>query len=106
MFSILKNHFAILRGNPNPDVDTQAMIAPALAAIHNVIQDYNGEELEELLQQAPAPDMEPSHGEATGNLAEGPARTAEQHEADTRRDKIANNMWLQYRAELQRRGLE
>ena len=49
MFSILKNCFAILRGNPNLDIDTQAMIALALAAIHNIIQDYNEEELEELL---------------------------------------------------------
>jgi hypothetical protein len=100
MFSILKNHLAILRSNPNLDIDIQAMIALALAAIHKVIQDYDEEELEALLQQAPAADMEPSHSEATGNLAEGPARTAERCEADTRRDEIANNMWLQYRAEL------
>ena len=37
IFGILKNCFTILRANPNLDVDTQAQIAPALAAIHNFI---------------------------------------------------------------------
>ena len=44
-------------------------------------------------------------GERTGDLAEGPARTAERQQAENRRDEIAESMWVQYRAELQRRGL-
>jgi hypothetical protein len=38
--------------------------------------------------------------EVTGDLAEGPARTSEWQQADSRRDHIAAEMWAQYRAEL------
>jgi DDE superfamily endonuclease len=106
IFGILKNRFAILRGNPNLDVDTQAQIAPALAAIHNFIREYDDEEIEDLLQQYDADRAaEPSNHEATGDLAQGPARTAERQAADARRDQIANNMWQQYREELRRRDM-
>ena len=37
IFGILKNRLGILQSNPNLDVDTQAKLAPALAAIHNII---------------------------------------------------------------------
>jgi hypothetical protein len=107
IFGILKNRFAILRHNPNLDVDTQAEIPPALAAIHNFIREYDGEELEDLLHQDDADRAtESSHHEATGDLAQGPARTAERKAADTRRDRIANEMWHQYKAELRRRGIK
>ena len=43
-------------------------IPPALAAIHNFIREYNGEELEDLLHQDDADGAtEPSHHEATGD---------------------------------------
>jgi hypothetical protein len=36
----------------------------------------------------------------TGDLAVGPARAAERALADGKRDGIAQNMWIQYQAEL------
>ena len=106
IFGILKNRFAILRSNPHLDVDTQARLAPALAAIHNVIREYDDEEIQDLLDEDTADDeRDGESSEATGDLAEGPARTSERQQADSRRDRIAAEMWAQYRAELRRRGI-
>ena len=107
IFCYLKNQFGILRSNPNLDVDTQAKLAPALAAIHNVIREYDGVDMQALLDEYDVEDGrgagEPS--ERAGNLAEGPARTAERQQADIRRTRIANEMWQQYQTELCRRNL-
>ena len=78
MFGILKNHFAILRSNPNLDVDIQAKLAPALAAIHNLIRKYDAEDIQELLNHEAADQATlPEHSVNTRDLALGPARTAE-----------------------------
>jgi hypothetical protein len=108
IFGILKNRFGILRSNPNLDVDTQAKIAPALAAIHNVIRDYDSADLQALLNEYDndGPGVQVGgHSEGTGNLAQGPARSVERRQADDRRDRIAGEMWQQYQAELQRRNI-
>ena len=104
IFGILKNRFGILRCNPNLDVDTQAKLAPALAAIHNVIREYDETDIQSLLDEYvdDGPVGEPSEG--TGELAQGPARTGERRQADNRRDRIADQMWRQYQAELGRRN--
>jgi hypothetical protein len=97
-----------LRSNPNLDVDTQAKIAPALAAIHNVIRDYDSADLQALLNEYDndGPGVQVGgHSEGTGNLAQGPARSVERRQADDRRDRIAGEMWQQYQAELQRRNI-
>ena len=46
---------------------------------------------------------EPNEG--AGNLAQGPARSAERRQADDRRTRIADEMWQQYQAELHRRNI-
>ena len=104
IFGILKNRFGILRSNPNLDVDTQAKLAPALAAIHNVIREYDETDVQSLLNEYidDSPVGEPSEG--TGELAQGPARTGERRQADNRRDRIADEMWRQYQTELRRRN--
>jgi hypothetical protein len=106
IFGILKNRFAILRSNPNLDVDTQAKLAPALAAIHNVIREYDDIDIMALLDEDVDYNSgieEPSAG--AGDLAQGPARTAERRQSDARRDRIAGEMWQQYQAELRRRNM-
>ena len=116
IFGILKNRFGILRCNPNLDVDVQAKIAPALAAIHNVIREYDNADIEALLNEydddgphvplvAAEGVGEPNIGHGVGDLAEGPARTAERRRADDRRNHIADEMWQQYQAELHNRNL-
>jgi hypothetical protein len=106
IFGILKNRFAILRSNPNLDVDTQAKLAPALAAIHNVIREYDDIDIMAQLDEDVDYNSgieEPSAG--AGDLAQGPARTAERRQSDARRDRIAGEMWQQYQAELHRRNM-
>ena len=108
IFGILKNRFGILRSNPNLDVDTQAKLAPALAAIHNVIREYDAADMQDLLDEYHDVDDGPrvgEHSQGAGNLALGPARSAERRQADTRRANIANEMWQQYQAELRRRNM-
>ena len=95
-----------MRGNPHLDVDTQAKVAPVLAAIHNFIREYDEEKIADLLQQDGAESDGATGPSNHGDLAQGPARTAEQHAADARRDQIATDMWQQYRRELRRRGME
>lgn len=96
-----------MRSNPNLDVDTQAKLAPALAAIHNVIREYDNVDIQALLDEHA--DDGPGVGEPTsggvGNLAQGPARSAERQQADVRRTRIANEMWQQYQEELRRRNI-
>jgi hypothetical protein len=96
-----------LRSNPNLDVDTQAKLAPALAAIHNVIREYDDSDMEALLNEYidDEPGLGGEHNEGTGNLAEGPARSAERRQADGRRARITDEMWQQYQAELRRRNV-
>jgi hypothetical protein len=97
-----------LRSNPNLDVDIQAKLAPALAAIHNIIREYDGADMEALLNEYDDDLDVPGVGEpnvGTGNLAQGPARTAERRQADDRRARIAGEMWQQYQAELHRRNM-
>jgi DDE superfamily endonuclease len=101
IFGILKNHFAILRSSPDLSMDAQARITPALAAIHNVIWKYDTGEIDRFIDDI---DDSVEPGECTGDLAEGPARTAERRQADNRRDRIADSMWAQYQEVFQERG--
>ena len=41
MFGILKNRFVILRHNPDLAPDIQARLPAALAALHNIICEYD-----------------------------------------------------------------
>jgi hypothetical protein len=104
MFGILKNWFAILRCNPDLAPDIQAHLPVALAALHNVICEYNQDDLEDFLnnldfadQGFDEMDLQPR---GKGELADGPPRQAEKRDADERRDKIAKCMWIQYQAVL------
>ena len=49
MFGILKNRFAILRRNPDLASDIQARLPAALAALHNIIREYDQDDLEDFL---------------------------------------------------------
>ena len=49
MFGILKNRFTILKHNPDLAPDIQACLPPALVAVHNIICDYDRDDLDDLL---------------------------------------------------------
>jgi hypothetical protein len=98
IFGVLKRRFRILVYPAEISMDFQARIPAALAAIHNFIRIHDPNDLEGFLE---ADDAE--RGFFAGELAEGQTRTAEKRRANTRRDRIAAEMWEQYQAELRRR---
>lgn len=104
IFGIIKKRWAILTRPPQYDMDTQARILPALAALHNFILDHDNEDLEEYRhvsddQRGTYPD--PS---LFGTLATEIVDRAEQIRADARRDRIAQEMWDEYLTLLELRG--
>jgi hypothetical protein len=108
MFGILKNRFAILRRNPDLAPNIQARLPAALAALHNIIREYDQDDLEDFLDNSEFADqdfdeMDLQPGDE-GELADGPPRRAEKRDADERRDDIAEHMWIQYQAVLASRG--
>lgn len=108
MFGILKNRFAILRRNPDLATDIQARLPAALAALHNIIREYDQADLEDFLDDSEFADHDIDEMDLQprneGVLADGPPRRAEKRDADMRRDEIAERMWIQYQAVLASRG--
>jgi hypothetical protein len=92
IFGILKARFTILTSRPRYNLDIVARLPAALAALHNFIRIHDPNEIGDFLQD---PDLEPGPGHM-GELADGFPNAAERHEANTRRDEIAQAMWIQY----------
>ena len=99
IFGILKRRFQILHLPPEYGMDVQALIPPALAALHNFIRDYDPEEIHNYDDEA----LDIQMGlppEPAGELGAGPATSEERARASERRDKIAADMWEQYQRYL------
>ena len=101
IFGILKRRFRILQLPPEYNMDVQAMIPPALAALHNFIREYDPDEIhmydeDELLDLHP--NLEP-----VGELGTGRVTPDETVRAKQRRDDIADAMWEQYQHYLEGR---
>ena len=112
MFGILKRHFRILLIPPEYDMTIQALIPPALAALHNFIRQFDPEEIhiyddddddddDESLEFQVAP-----HPEVVGELGRGTVTPVETTRANWRRDEIAYNMWEQYEVYLASHGAD
>ena len=71
----------------------QARLPAALAAIHNFIRDQDPLDIEG--NEDP---IDPDPGARTGELAQGLLRAAKRERANSRRDNIAQQMWVQYQA--------
>jgi hypothetical protein len=98
IFGVLKRCFRILVYPPEIDMDYQACLPAALAAIHNFICIHGPDELSNFEK---VEDLQPG---MQGNLATGEARRAERVQTDMRCDNIANAMWAQYQGEVQQQG--
>jgi hypothetical protein len=84
-------------------MDVQSRLPPALAALHNFIHEHDPDDLAEYDDiEDPQPGVR-KNLEAVGELARGIPRAAERNGAVTRRDQIAQMMWVQYQEELERR---
>jgi hypothetical protein len=100
IFGILKWHFQILHLPPEYGMDVQALIPPALVALHNFICDFDPKEIHDYDDEA----LDLQMGlppEPAGELETGPATLAERSRANERRDKIAADMWEQYQPYLE-----
>ena len=102
IFGVLKCCFHILQLPPEYDMSTQALIPPALAALHNFIREYDPEEIHLYNDDDDEPfDLEIStHPESVGELGTGIVTPDERNRANERRDKIAADMWEQYQIYL------
>ncbi len=85
-------------------MDIQAQIPPALAALHNFIQEWDPEEIH-VYGDDELPDFQVyPHPEHVGELAIGLVTSHERVQANERRDKIASDMWEQYQHYLESRA--
>ena len=83
-------------------MDVQARLPPALAAVHNFIWKYDSSDITDFDD---VEDPQPrTCGEgpvaAEGQLAGGLPEVAERRQANERWGRIAQEMWVQYQAEL------
>jgi hypothetical protein len=98
IFGILKNQFAILQHNPSLRPGIQAHLPAAFAAIHNVICEYDADEILLCLGELEVPEdinideLDLEAVEHKEELAMGPPNAAEKRRADERRDSIAERM--------------
>ncbi len=87
---------------PEYSIETQAKIIPALAALHNFINEHDPDDMDMDLaphaQEHPVwhPSREPS--ENTVNTVPSDISEEERDRAVARRDRIARNMWNDYQA--------
>jgi len=103
IFGILKRRFRILLLPPDYDMTIQALIPPALAALHNFIRQYDPEEINAYEGEVADPQLNYQDQDHPGVLVTGPATSDETHRANERRDRIAGEMWEQYQDYLQHR---
>jgi hypothetical protein len=85
-------------------MEIQVKIPPALCALHNFIRHHDPTDIEDY-------DEGPHHGVGLeleegdyGELSTGSVDTPERERARTRRDQIANDMWVQYQQGLHSGG--
>ncbi|KIJ09148.1 hypothetical protein PAXINDRAFT_87885, partial [Paxillus involutus ATCC 200175] len=102
IFGVLKHQWRILQLAPEYSMAIQARIPAALCAIHNFIRNDDPDIFEwDFLGDL----VEIDHDVGWGTLAEGPSDAAERRRADTRRDRIAEDMWADYLDEHRRWSL-
>lgn len=98
----------ILRCNPNLTPYIQACLSLALAALHNVICEYDQDDQDDFLDDSDFADQDFDEMilelRDAGELANGPPRQSEKRDADERQNEIAEHMWIQCQAVLASRG--
>ena len=113
IFGVFKCQFSVFKTAPEYPIDMQAMLVPALAAVHNFVGIHDRDQ-DNFTDQtnSTAPMRAGSAGTETQReprvISEaelGFNVTAEEKQrANERRDRIARQMWVGYQAELRRRG--
>lgn len=104
IFGVIKGRWEILTRPPEYDMDVQARVLPALAALHNFILKHDVEEREDVLDTDLEDPNPGTRGGDFGTLADGATTTQEKTRSELRRDTIAQEMWESYQELLQDRG--
>ena len=89
-------------------MDIQAHFPPALAALHNFIRKHDPDDIadfDNIDDPQPGARAEGPAAAEEGQLAEGLPRAAERRQTNERRDRIVQEMWVQYQTELSRCNL-
>lgn len=107
---MLKAKWAVLTGPPEYNMEIQARVPPAMAALHNFILKHDSAEWDDILDVG-ANDPNPGTcgqdaNNNVGQLAVGLADHAEKAHSEARRDDIAAAMWESYQALLLEQGEE
>lgn len=113
IFGVYKREFAVFKTAPEYPMDIQAMLVPALSAIHNYVGIHDPDSHRNLefqieacsasnnsnsSQEPATPQVQISEQELGLNITQ-----EERQQAAHRRDMIAEKMWVDYLAELERR---
>lgn len=112
IFGVFKRQFSIFKTAPEYPIDMQAMFIPALAAVHNFVGIHDRDR-DNSTDQTNSRSLTRA-GSLTGGTPEPRVITEEElgfnvtaeekQRATERRDRIAKQMWVDYQAELRRRG--
>ncbi|KAH8826326.1 hypothetical protein DL96DRAFT_1465984, partial [Flagelloscypha sp. PMI_526] len=94
IFGIMKKRFKILMTPPHMNLDVQARIPPALAAVHNFIIDNDPDDLQDYMDICEDPS--PGIFRTEGQLAVSRTSAREKQGADTKRANVALAMWNAY----------
>jgi hypothetical protein len=104
IFGVLKRRFRILLLAPEYGLHVQARIPTALCAIHNFIRTHDAKEGPlSGTGDGPHHDNNNNHDDIGFNREEV---NLEQGDADTRRDRIAQEMWEDYQRVVAERGIQ
>jgi hypothetical protein len=97
IFGVIKNRWAILTRPPEYDMDIQARVPAAMAALHNFILEHDSIEWDDILDMD-FEDANPGtrHGNDFGELARGATTQHEKTRPEAQRDEIAQAMWEVY----------
>ncbi|KAF7372335.1 DDE Tnp4 domain-containing protein [Mycena venus] len=107
-FGVVKGRWQILTRPPEYDMDIQARVPSALAALHNSILKHDSIEWDKILDD----DVEdPNPGTRredidSGDLADGATTAQEKRRSEARRDEIAQAMWESYQEYLRQENLD
>ena len=96
IFGVLKRRFCILIIPPAYSPELQAKIPAALCTIHNFIREFDSSE-----GKLPADNFSFGYGDTNGD---GEASGGNDR-SDSRRDRIASDMWRDYQRILEERGM-
>ena len=101
IFGVLKWCFCILVHPLQFDMDLQARLPPVLTALHNFIRKHDPDDIADFDDvEDPQPGACAEGPGEEGQLAEGLPRVAERRQTNERWDRIVQEMWVQYQAEL------